>query len=735
MDSMINGAIEKFGESKPPTPPYFDTAPIPIEEAEEKLQEAIYKFTEATFFYWQEKRRENRLDPSTWCITPAPTLAIRAAAGIGKTTQIISKSIRSGAFGEGDIEFYVPSHTLSEELEEKLREELDIDLSDIGAEDYTRVRIIKGRDQADQDGVVLCLKSTEATQIAQLGLSVRKSLCDDGEQRCEFYSECGYQAQFHPSPKPEEDGIEWVDFNPAVRVLAHNHLFLHTRDTLPEPRMIVVDESFYQRGIEKIILPISELISIRSEITNAIFNALYDGYPLLLKLRERGITPTQLYDKANEIQEREQLVTVNPSMPHAQQVQRLSEAGRPSRVTHLLKALGDELAITDRDQSHCVQFNENHLFGARGIQPAVIINQRKELTIPSHIPMIFIDADLNPNILHQFKPHTPVVKIPVERQAEVIQFSDLTFSKNALVNNEEQVLLEQTKEFINNVSATGQTLVVSSLAVRRAITGEQRGQHPRVGEYNGVSMVHFGMLRGLDAFKEYDNVIIVGREQPPVESLEELTGGLWWDDSAPINFQSANESGGISLINEKRGYRMRDGSSESVQTQVHPDHRAQQILEQIRESESTQAIDRLRLVRPNERESNRRVFVLSNVPLDITVDHLVGWKEYQRILEIWKICDGVMPTKPEHLLLAAPDLVGSLGSAKRYARDIKKIMFLISYFVRDMGIFKVRYRPANSNGRMSVAYVSSGRIDPKRVLERVIGEEVETEEGRDQSEE
>ena len=56
----------------------------------------------------------------------------------------------------------------------------------------------------------------------------------------------------------------------------------------------------------------------------------------------------------------------------------------------------------------------------------------------------------------------------------------------------------------------------------------------------------------------------------------------------------------------------------SVQVQVHPDWRAQLLLEQVREAESEQALDRLRLLRGEGKQ--RQVYVLSNVPLNVTVD-------------------------------------------------------------------------------------------------------------------
>ena len=63
-------------------------------------------------------------------------------------------------------------------------------------------------------------------------------------------------------------------------------------------------------------------------------------------------------------------------------------------------------------------------------------------------------------------------------------------------------------------------------------------------------------------------------------------------------------------MNEPRGYRgIQRGS---VQVQTHPDWRAQLLLEQVREAESEQALDRLRLL--SGEGNQRQVYILSNVP-------------------------------------------------------------------------------------------------------------------------
>jgi len=69
---------------------------------------------------------------------------------------------------------------------------------------------------------------------------------------------------------------------------------------------------------------------------------------------------------------------------------------------------------------------------------------------------------------------------------------------------------------------------------------------------------------------------------------------------------------------------MRDGSRREANVRVHLDRRVQAVVEQTREAEMVQAIDRLRLIHSTREKA---VFILCNIPLDIPVDELVTWRE------------------------------------------------------------------------------------------------------------
>tara|TARA_B100001105_G_scaffold254336_1_gene249902 strand:+ start:112 stop:627 length:516 start_codon:yes stop_codon:yes gene_type:complete len=144
------------------------------------------------------------------------------------------------------------------------------------------------------------------------------------------------------------------------------------------------------------------------------------------------------------------------------------------------------------------------------------------------------------------------------------------------------------------------------------------------------------------------------------------------------------------LENANKGYRTRDGKQRSVNVQVHPDPRVQKLLEQIRESESVQGIDRLRLLRDNRAGTDRQVFILSSVPVDVTVDHLWGWKRLQSVLALVEEADGLLPLNPKHMMKRCPLLATSERTVKGLVSELKRARFLIGIYIRDVALYNYR---------------------------------------------
>jgi hypothetical protein len=94
---------------------------------------------------------------------------------------------------------------------------------------------------------------------------------------------------------------------------------------------------------------------------------------------------------------------------------------------------------------------------------------------------------------------------------------------------------------------------------------------------------------------------------------------IWYDTKQPIRGIPPDAKGQAQYPYRLRSYTMRDGSRREARVRVHPDRRVQAVVEQTREAEMVQAIDRLRLIHTAREKT---VFILCNIPC---TSQLTSW--------------------------------------------------------------------------------------------------------------
>ena len=639
------------------------------EDASKLLIDAITKFTEEVFYY-------NRDIHSGVKRGPAPTLALKAAAGIGKTYSIINQCIGSGAI-QGSIDYYVPSDVLGNQVIDDLKS----DLLGIGDDpnllppfdSAVTFRAIRGRSKFDEDGKPLCLDIISVDKATALGISVQKNICPN----CDYFLTCGYQKQFNHVELPpigNVDGLEIkLDHNdihdpaPVVNVMAHNYLFLPIplydknkgtdRFSQNYCNLAIVDEKFWDKGIQDEDIKALLIDKLKSHVANYVLAQLRAQKPLLKAIREKY--------SADEVgKAAEALCSTVTEMAIT------SKSPRSKKMAQILYALKDEMVRFNRDDSRCISIGNN-----KDKVECIFLSKRQSLTVPDDVPMIFIDADLSPQILKLYRPNVRVVDIPAKRLAHVCQVTDITNSKSSLLVEEAPTQRAlSAASFIKHMSTTGKTLAVTIKGLRTSLTGEASDKLSKCADYGEAKLAHFGSLRGLNDFAQYDNVIIVGRMEPSVKALERQANGLWWDDDKPINLVTRTiydngSEGGFFFEKRPKAIRYKNNPTHVIRTSCHPDPRAQVLLEQIREAETAQAIDRLRLVHKPKGPRSPRVFILSNIPVDIEVDDLFRWEQYQLIQHLVDESDGYIPLNKTHLM----SHVKSIRTTSVAANRIKEV--------------------------------------------------------------
>jgi hypothetical protein len=338
----------------------------------------------------------------------------------------------------------------------------------------------------------------------------------------------------------------------------------------------------------------------------------------------------------------------------------------------------------------------------------IYLSWRRDLELPD-VPVLVLDADLDPTIGRKFLPRLEVVEVPVERRAEVIQVRDTACSRRRLLAWDEAPEAEVSRA-ANRLADVQALFNVEAARGNRVLLVTYKAAATRLTVPAGCAVEWFGNIRGLDRYKNFDTVIVAGRQQLPVDAVEAQARALFADDPEPLNLTGE-------LVEQDRGYRLRDGSHACARVWVHLDPRVQAVLEQVRERETAQAIDRLRLI---HRTVPARVIVLSNLVLDLTVDRLTTWREIMPSrLEQAAAHGPAVPLSASELHRCFPKLWLTFKAA-RYDQDMCPFSHIIDLLGKT-GIYRhAQYKRGNQK-RPTPALVRSDAPDPRAALESVVG--------------
>ena len=177
------------------------------------------------------------------------------------------------------------------------------------------------------------------------------------------------------------------------------------------------------------------------------------------------------------------------------------------------------------------------------------LHHRRDLTLPA-VPVILLDADLDPVIAAKFWPDVRMVEIPVRQQAEIVQVVDRSCSMRFLLGGAEgdqqraDNRLAELERFAGRVLADGGLFVSYKAALERM-------KLPA-----GVDAVHLGNLRGRDGYKHHDVAVVAGRLEPSVGELERMARAMFGDEAEPIATVAPGDHGGTRYPTEQRRYRM-----------------------------------------------------------------------------------------------------------------------------------------------------------------------------------
>lgn len=488
----------------------------------------------------------------------SPKLGIRGAAGLGKTTRALTMAYDRGLV----IDHYVPTHKLAQEQADRLPAGAAI--------------AIRGRTHTDDDRPPLCVKAdaADALQAAGFGRSQQRLLCGKpspgGGFPCPYAAGCGYHAQF----KSEA----------TIRFYAHEWLSIGLSEDKPEraPDVAVVDETFskvFEDCREWRLADLGEwggaFYLIGDAIRTGTLNKDEHLPPILFALASRP-PPVEL--------------PIHPEMSAGETISAFKrwkaehpEARAPYEFLECVKA-----ALNNGETS---RFYATDKDGATTIRYAGL-----KALAASAPAWLFLDASLNPAMVQSIKPGTEIVEIEAARNVTVVQITDAALGKGRLADNAAR-LSSRLAEFAERLKANNPNgAVIGQLDFLELAKAN--------GQFKDLPDGHWLALRGLNTIENADWLLQIGRNEPPVWAVER-SARCWFAGDPDLKFGTAKR--------ESAWLTAKDGTRVQIPAlTTFSDARCQAILEGMREQESLQGIDRLRLVHA---VTPKTVYLLSNLPL------------------------------------------------------------------------------------------------------------------------
>ena len=581
---------------------------------------------------------------------PPQQLGLRGTVGSGKTREMIGAVRAALKDDPGAVcAWFVPDHELAGEAAGRLRAALP----------NVPVGVWRGTGQPDPNAPAaaphaMCQRDDDVRALGEAGGEIAE-LCGNAKRGfCRFHPKaggaCGYVVQGDQARRV------WVMTHAMLPRAAPRALRRRTADAdaAPAADLVVIDEAFhkamlgggsgrdaYAVALADLNAPIFKTVPDRpGDIAPGyagarLASALSDLHGVLAAAAVGDrIDPDRL--AAAGLDEgscraarvyawrcKQKLPDTLPAAPPGSVSGRLGTLGndnrRVLRVARLFEIAADVLA--ERLGPAALQVTEDKAGGR-----AFVLRWRHEIHpawLEASRGIIHGDATMRPEIVRQWLPRLSVLDPPpvAAPHMRVVQVEDRAFGYSA-VNEKAKANIGEAGQKAAARNAVRVRRVVDELASRYAGRGTggkdalavlpqeleaefRRGAVPLPAN---VGTLHFGKLRGQDAFRGVAALLVVSRPLPPPRAVE---------DDAEIIFGRT-----VARLSEGAFYPVADtvrvmagGTGRPGKTRRHPDPDAEAVRWAACEAEVIQAVGRGRGIHRTGGDP-LDVFVLTNVPLD-----------------------------------------------------------------------------------------------------------------------
>jgi bifunctional DNA primase/polymerase-like protein/primase-like protein len=645
----------------PKTEPTYPAEENPTaDEARRKLVTIIRDFLHGVLFGFPPNPWVDFYFMCRGVNTPPDTWAARVATGTGKTqlsikelAVLIKKLIKEQT---GTIIYSVPTHKLSKEIETQF------------GEHGVSARVFRGRMAIDPDDPEkrrqMCLNPVAVKKAMECGADITKTCCKHGSKVCAFFKQCAYQKQM-----PKE--------MPSVWIIAHDMLF-HYVKAFGNPIMVIIDESFWQKGIvgmhesDEVVLRLDGISNKATELQDGNLAALRDRLveTLLMQEHDGGVVREHLdavfNDPTNRLsdigwairREWDHLgrlkIGLEPGMSEDEIAALDVTAIRHSRdmiriwedVLNLINnfeiSVSGRLTLLHESRRRCIQWRGVSRINRKFIGPTLLI----DATLPA------------PSILEIYHPRAEVVAdigVAMPPHVRIKQILNAPTTSRKL--NSASHLMELRRHVLQSWMQYGRqrTLVITQ---KKAADWLMESKLPE-----SISIEHYNAIGGLDAYRDVRLMILAGRTAPGPQAMEVLAGIM--TGAQPVLIASGPS--GFSWYGPAvHGIRLADGSGLAVDADRHPDPVVEDIRWLICEAELIQALGRARGINRTS-ELPLDIELLFNNVLPVTVAVVTNWEIPSLLIET--AVEGVMLTAPVDMVRAWPKLWPNEKAADRTLKE------------------------------------------------------------------
>jgi putative DNA primase/helicase len=530
-------------------------------------------------------------------------------------------------------------------------------------------RFYRGREAGDPEaeGQKMCRDLDRVTLIEDAGGRASSDACRYKNNECAFFNICGYQRQQR--------------LKPDVWIVPHQLLFKKRREFIPDPDVVVIDESFWAatlHGVDKPYkVPISDLRAERlvSDVPGgtAALREISDktctvAACALGRLKRRALTAAGLvagdFKVAYKLEWRRKIdlnkvlpgAEALPGMPigHLKDICKLVKAHNKQvmRLARLWKLLIKTMEATE-ELSPWIEVRPEPRVEGLGEEWTFILAWRDEIHKSWLVPTILLDATLREEIVREFYPQAEIVRAKKIEAPHVYtrQVSNSAFAASKTIPTEgandrtnatRRNNVERIRRFIEVRAASvypGKAVVICQKDLERLL-GE--GAIP-----DNVELAHFNNVTGLNTWSKVALLIVIGRTEPDVQQVERITRALFGCAISEV------EDGRWPRIN--RRIRLADGTATVVQNNYHPDPKAEAIRWAICVAELIQGIGRGRGIR-RRADNPLQIDILTNVALPIVVDETARWEQMQPTFAQIMAARGAVPLSYADMAAAYRDL-------------------------------------------------------------------------------